>query len=413
MSILPVPRTAIIVVAAGSGTRLEAGAPKAFVGIDARTILRHALDGVFAAEPMQVVVVAPAGYEGDAETELRAAAAERVDLGRVVTGGATRQESVAAGLAALWGDVTTVLVHDAARALTPPAVIDAVAAAVVGEAGAVPSLPVVDTLKRVEDGLVAGAVDRSELAAAQTPQGFPRTLLEAAYEIARADGAEYTDDAALFAAAGHPVRLVPGSERSFKITTPADLERARLLLAAAPAPSPSSISAAVTGAPRVGVGTDVHAFGGDGSLWLAGLEWPGEAALSGHSDGDAVAHAIVDALLGAAGLGDIGQHFGTAHPEYAGAHADVFLSRTAEMLAEAGFAIGNVSVQFQGNRPRFSGRRAEAEAALSAALGGAAVSVAATTTDGLGFPGRGEGIAVTAVALVIPRPERGLPAPAE
>ncbi|CAD5140549.1 2-C-methyl-D-erythritol 4-phosphate cytidylyltransferase / 2-C-methyl-D-erythritol 2,4-cyclodiphosphate synthase [Microbacterium sp. Nx66] len=415
MSILPVPHTAIIVVAAGSGTRLEAGAPKAFVGIDGRTILRHALDGVFAAAPMQVVVVAPSGYEGDAQTELLAAAGDRADLGRVVTGGATRQESVAAGLAALWGDITTVLVHDAARALTPPTVIDAVAAAVVGDAGAVPSLPVVDTLKRVADGLVVGAVDRAELAAAQTPQGFPRRLLEAAYAEATAQGTEYTDDAALFAAAGNAVRLVPGSERSFKITTPADLERARLLVATTPgAPSAAARpSAVVVDAPRVGIGTDVHAFGGDGALWLAGLEWPGEPALSGHSDGDAVAHAIVDALLGAAGLGDIGQHFGTAHPEYAGAHADVFLSRTGELLAEAGFAIGNVSVQFQGNRPRFSGRRGEAEAALSAALGGAPVTVTATTTDGLGFPGRGEGIAVTAVAVVIPRPERGLPAPAE
>jgi len=415
VSILPVPHTAIIVVAAGSGTRLEAGAPKAFVGIDGRTILRHALDGVFAAAPMQVVVVAPSGYEGDAQTELLAAAGDRADLGRVVTGGATRQESVAAGLAALWGDITTVLVHDAARALTPPTVIDAVAAAVVGDAGAVPSLPVVDTLKRVADGLVVGAVDRAELAAAQTPQGFPRRLLEAAYAEATAQGAEYTDDAALFAAAGNAVRLVPGSERSFKITTPADLERARLLVATTPgAPSAAARpSAVVVDAPRVGIGTDVHAFGGDGALWLAGLEWPGEPALSGHSDGDAVAHAIVDALLGAAGLGDIGQHFGTAHPEYAGAHADVFLSRTGELLAEAGFAIGNVSVQFQGNRPRFSGRRGEAEAALSAALGGAPVTVTATTTDGLGFPGRGEGIAVTAVAVVIPRPERGLPAPAE
>ncbi|WP_144882420.1 2-C-methyl-D-erythritol 4-phosphate cytidylyltransferase [Microbacterium paraoxydans] len=414
MSILPVPHTAIIVVAAGSGTRLEAGAPKAFVGIDGRTILRHALDGVFAAAPMQVIVVAPAGYEGDAQTELLAAAGDRADLGRVVTGGATRQESVAAGLAALWGDVSTVLVHDAARALTPPEVIDAVAAAVIGDAGAVPSLPVVDTLKRVADGLVVGTVDRAELAAAQTPQGFPRGPLEAAYAEATAQGVEYTDDAALFAAAGHAVRLVPGSERSFKITTPADLERARLLVATAPDSSPVPRASAVAGsAPRVGIGTDVHGFGGDGALWLAGLEWPEEPALSGHSDGDAVAHAIVDALLGAAGLGDIGEHFGTAHPEYAGAHADVFLSRTAELLAAAGFMIGNVSVQFQGNRPRFSGRRGEAEAVLSAALGGAPVAVTATTTDGLGFPGRGEGIAVTAVAIVIPRPEQGLSAPAE
>ena len=405
VSILPVPDTAIIVVAAGSGARLDAGAPKAFVGIDTHSILRHALDGIFAAAPAQVIVVAPAGYEGDAETEMRAAAGDRIDLGRVVTGGDTRQQSVAAGLEALWGDVARVLVHDAARALTPPEVIDAVAAAVDGEVGIIPTLPVVDTVKRVDGDVVVAPVDRSELAAAQTPQGFPRALLEAAYGAALASGTEFTDDAALYAAAGHRVRRIAGSARGFKITTPADLERARLLLAVVDpspeAPAPAAASAAA--GPRVGIGTDVHAFGGEGSLWLAGLEWPEEPALSGHSDGDAVAHAIVDALLGAAGLGDIGEHFGTAHPEYAGAHAEVFLARTRELLAGAGYVIGNVSAQFQGNRPRFSRRRAEAERALSAALGGAPVSVTATTTDGLGFTGRGEGIAVTAVAMIHPR----------
>ena len=390
---LPVPDTAIIVVAAGSGTRLGAGAPKALVGIDERSILRHALDGVFAAAPMQVIVVAPAGFEGEAESELVAAAGDRADFGRVVTGGATRQLSVAAGLAALWADVTRVLVHDAARALTPSAQIDAVVRAVAGDAGAIPVLPVVDTLKRVGGAAVTGGVDRSELAAAQTPQGFPRLPLEAAYATALASGIEYTDDAALYAAAGHDVHHIPGSERAFKITTPADLERARQLLGAV---------ASGPVIPVVGVGTDVHAFGGEGNLWLAGLEWPGEPALSGHSDGDAVAHAIVDALLGAAGLGDIGQHFGTSHPEYAGAHADVFLARTLELVNEAGWSIGNVSVQFQGNRPRFSARRTEAEQALSSALGGARVTVSATTTDGLGFPGRGEGISVTSIAVLVP-----------
>lgn len=408
MTLLPVPDTAIIVVAAGSGTRLDAGAPKALVGIDAHSILRHALDGVFAAAPAQVIVVAPAGHEGDAEAELEAASGERRDLGRVVTGGATRQQSVAAGLAALWGDVTTVLVHDAARALTPSAQIDSVIAAVTPDTGVIPALPVVDTLKRVEADAVVGPVDRAELAAAQTPQGFPRALLEDAYAAALASGVEYTDDAALFAASGHPVRHIAGAELAFKITTPADLERARHLLTASAgsAPAPSESRPALVGLPRVGLGTDVHAFGGEGDLWLAGLQWPGEQALSGHSDGDAVAHAIVDALLGAAGLGDIGEHFGTAHPEYAGAHAEVFLARTRELLADAGFVIGNVSAQFQGNRPRFSARRAEAEAALSEALGGVPVSVTATTTDALGFPGRGEGISVTAVALVVPDESR-------
>lgn len=210
-------------------------------------------------------------------------------------------------------------------------------------------------------------------------------MLDAAYRDAPAD---FTDDAALVALAGHHVAAVHGDPRAFKITTQADLERARALVAPR------------TPMPRIGVGTDVHAFGGEGALWLAGLEWPGETPLSGHSDGDAVAHAIVDALLSAAGLGDIGTHFGTDHPEYAGAHADVFLSRTRAILADAGWRIGNVSVQVQAARPRFAGRRTEAEAVLSGALGGAPVSVSATTTDGLGFTGAGAGVAAFAVAVV-------------
>ena len=382
---------AIIVVAAGSGTRLGASAPKAFVELDERTILQHALRGVHEAAVAQIVVVAPDGYRDAARTALPAEA--EADI---VVGGETRQESVANGLAAVRPDIDIVLVHDAARALTPASQIDRVATAVAAEnatstqaVGVIPALPVVDTLKRVHADSRVAPVDRSDLVSAQTPQGFPREALVRAYAQAVT---EHTDDAALFAAAGNSIRRVDGDERAFKVTTPADLDRARHLL--------GRVHSTI---PQVGVGTDVHAYGGDGALWLAGLEWPGETPLSGHSDGDAVAHAMVDALLGAAGLGDIGEHFGTSHPEYAGAHADVFLRRTRELLAEAGFEIGNVSVQFQGNRPRFSARRAEAERVLSAALGGAPVSVTATTTDGLGFPGRGEGVSVTAVALVVRR----------
>lgn len=401
MSIVPVPRVAVIVVAAGSGQRLDAGAPKAFVGLDDHSILRHALRGVFAGPSAQVIVVAPADRIGDALTDAHEAAGERRDLTDVVAGGRTRQESVAAGLAAVWPDVEIVLVHDAARALTPASVFERVVAAVAsGQDAVIPALPVVDTLKRVEGQTVTAAVDRAALAAAQTPQGFRRDILETAYRIA---SAEHTDDAALVQAGGFPVFTVPGDDLSFKITTPADLDRARRLVGAgAPVVAPATVGIDARPAlPRVGVGTDVHAFGGEGTLWLAGLEWPGEAALHGHSDGDAVAHAIVDALLAATGLGDIGTHFGTAHPEYAGAHADTFLVRTRALLSEAGWAIGNVSVQVQANRPRFAARRAEAEAALTAALG-APVSVSATTTDGLGFTGAGEGVAAFAVALVVP-----------
>lgn len=394
----PVPRVAVIVVAAGSGTRLGVGAPKAFVGIDEHSILRHALRGVFAAPYAQVIVVAPSGREGDAQTDLIEASGDRRDLASVVTGGTTRQASVAAGLSAVWPDVEVVLVHDAARALVPPAVFERVIAAVdSGRAGVVPVLPVIDTLKRVDGDVVEAAVDRSVLAAAQTPQGFRRDILVDAYRIADED---FTDDAALVASAGHAVFTVTGDARGFKITTPADLDRARSLLRPI-APVRGSLDRDPV-VPRIGMGTDVHAFGGDGDLWLAGLEWPGEPALSGHSDGDAVAHAIVDALLAAAGLGDIGTHFGTSQPAYAGAHAEAFLARTVGLLGEAGWRVGNVSVQVQANRPRLAARRAEAEAVLSAALGGAPVSVSATTTDGLGFTGRTEGVSAFAVALVVP-----------
>ncbi|GAA1966345.1 2-C-methyl-D-erythritol 4-phosphate cytidylyltransferase [Microbacterium deminutum] len=400
MSIMPVPRVAVIVVAAGSGERLGAGGPKAFVGIDAHTILRHALVRVFSAPLAQVVIVAPAGHEGDALTDALEAAGDRRDLVSVVTGGKTRQGSVSNGLAAVWADVQIVLVHDAARALTPSAVFERVIDAIDrGSDGALPVLPVVDTIKRVADTEVLHAVDREELAAAQTPQGFRRDILDAAYRAADRD---YTDDAALVGAAGHAVSVVTGDPLAFKITTPADLDRARSLVSAAPVAPVNVTLDRGPALPRVGVGTDVHAFGGDGALWLAGLEWPGEPALSGHSDGDAVAHAIVDALLTAAGLGDIGTHFGTDHPEYAGAHADVFLARTLGLLGAAGWRVGNVAVQVQANRPRFAARRAEAEATLSAGLGGASVSISATTTDGLGFTGRGEGVAAFAVALVVP-----------
>ncbi|GAA4782021.1 2-C-methyl-D-erythritol 4-phosphate cytidylyltransferase [Microbacterium gilvum] len=404
-TLLPSPHVAVVVVAAGSGTRLGAGGPKAFVGIDDRTILRHCLDGVFAARPAQVVVVAPADRVGEALVDAHEAAGERAPLTSVVAGGATRQASVAAGLAALWPGIRTVLVHDAARALAPGDLVDRVVDAVERTGwGVVPVLPVVDTIKRVEGERITGVVDRAELAAAQTPQGFRRDVLDAAYRVAQA---EYTDDSALVAAAGHPLASVEGSPLAFKITTPADLERARSLISRAPAGAPAGAlpvgapaAVVLSGMPRVGIGTDVHAFGGEGPLWLAGLEWPGEPALSGHSDGDAVAHAVVDALLSAAGLGDIGGRFGVDRPEFAGAHAGAFLADTLAHLAENGWAVASVAVQVQSVRPKLAPRRREAETVLSEALGGAPVSVSATTTDGLGFTGAGEGVQAFAVAVV-------------
>lgn len=380
------PTVGIIVVAAGSGTRLAAGEPKAFVPVGGVPILERALDSVFASmEPAQVVVVAPHSHVSAARAIGARAAGAASGYLTVVEGGTTRQDSVAAGLAVLGESVRTVLVHDAARALTPSELFDRVTRAVVLTGrGIIPSLPVSDTIKRIgADGTVQATVDRSDLVHVQTPQGFPREQLDAAY--ARA-AQEYTDDAALFAAAGHTVEAVEGEARAFKITTPWDLRRAENVLQA-------------TSATRTGVGVDVHAYDANEPLWLGGLYWPDEVGLSGHSDGDAMSHAICDALLSAAGLGDIGGRFGTADPRFAGAHGDVFITETVALVDGAGFTVGNVAVQLIANGPRLGARRMELETHLTA-LVGAPVSVSATTSDGLGFTGKGEGVAVIATALV-------------
>ena len=326
---------------------------------------------------VQLVIVAP-------ETHLDAARA-LAPTATAVAGGTTRQRSVAAGLGALEPGIRTVLVHDAARALAPTEVFERVIAAVEASGcGVIPVLPVSDTIKRVDDTEVLETVDRSDLVHVQTPQGFPRAELDAAYATAAND---HTDDAALFTASGGRVETVVGDARSFKITTPADLVRAEQEL---------GMTVSET---RTGVGIDVHAYDAAEPLWLGGLYWPDEVGLSGHSDGDAMCHAICDALLSASGLGDMGSRFGTSDPRFAGAHGEVFIAETVALVTGAGFTVGNVSVQLIANGPRLGSRRSELESHLSA-LVGAPVSVAATTSDGLGFTGKGEGVAVIANALV-------------
>lgn len=396
------PAVGVIVVAAGSGMRLGAGIPKAFVSLAGSTVLEHALAPVFRLrDAVQVVVVVPADRVGEAETIGRRAAGKAADHLRVVAGGDTRQSSVLAGLAALWPGVRTVLVHDAARALTPTDQFERVIDAAERTGwGIVPGLAVTDTIKRVDaSDLVEQTVDRAALRAVQTPQAFPRDALVAAFRVAEDRLAAATDDAALYADAGHPVLTVGGSEAAFKITTPWDAQRAERLLADRERDQEHEVGARPTTSIRTGIGIDVHAFADVGELSLAGLSWPGERPLAGHSDGDAVAHAIVDALLSAAGLGDIGSMFGTDDPRFAGASGEVFLRAAVERLHAAGFVVVNVAVQLVGNRPRFAPRRAEAEGVLSALVHGP-VSVAATTTDALGFTGRGEGVTAIATALV-------------
>jgi 2-C-methyl-D-erythritol 4-phosphate cytidylyltransferase/2-C-methyl-D-erythritol 2,4-cyclodiphosphate synthase len=386
------PRVAVIVVGAGSGTRLGLNVPKAFVSLAGRPNLSRALESVFAMkESVQVIVTVPSSFAGVAKELISAVPGRNDRESTVILGGSTRQESVAAALAVLEPSVEVVLVHDAARPLTPSAIFDSVVAHVRSSgAGVVPGLPVTDTIKRTDGyGLIVETVDRSILAAVQTPQGFPRTQLVAAHAAAHE---EFTDDAALVAAAGYPVSVIEGDHLAFKITTAWELHRAEQLFMT---PAGSDI--------RVGTGTDVHAYDETKPLWLAGMHWPDEVGLRGHSDGDVVSHAMCDALLSAANLGDLGSVFGTSDPKFAAAHGDVFLRETLHLIRDAGFDVVNIAVQIIGNHPIISRRRGEAEKLLTGIVG-ATVSVAGTTTDALGFTGRGEGMAAIATALVHARP---------
>ena len=371
---------AVIVVAAGSGSRLASSLPKAFVSLGGQPLLHHVVNRMSEwTRWASLVLVVPEGYEAPAR-----ALSSHLDSVHVVTGGETRGASVQSGLDALPAGVTHVLIHDAARLLMPLEVFDRVLDELESGAKAViPHIPVVDTLVTVDGSSTQGDINRDALGAVQTPQGFDLELLRQAYDSA---AGEFTDDAAVMRSAGYDVVGVEGDPRGFKITYPDDLVRAESLL------GENSV-------PLVAVAMDVHQFDSTEPLWLAGLEWPGEPGLSGHSDGDAVVHAIVDAILQAAGLGDLGTHFGTSRPEFAGAKSRVFLEHTLGLLEEKSLQVSSVAVQIVANAPKIGPRRAEAQAALSG-LVGAPVSISATTSDGLGFTGRGEGLLAIATAVL-------------
>lgn len=407
------PCTGVVIVAAGSGTRLGLGVPKAFVEIAGEPMLSHALRGL--RELPGRIAVAISVPPGDASHRAQAEAliesefshfGNRLRASAVVDGGDNRHESVRAGLAALPADCDIVLIHDAARALATPELFVRIAGAVRATGhGIVPGLPVVDTIKRVDaSSRVLETVDRESLRAVQTPQGFPFRALRDAY---RQSVAATTDDAASFVAAGGTVEIIRGEASAFKITTPEDLNHAEEFFDRRLTSTEEQLlqhrglgGATDAGQLRVGVGTDAHAFNDEAPCWLAGIHFPGERGLSGHSDGDAASHAIIDAVLGAAGLGSIGSVFGTSDPRFENAHGEVFLTAVRELLTAAGAQVQNVSVQVICQRPRFDGRAAEASEVLTEALG-APVAVSATTSDGLGFTGNSEGVFAIATALVV------------
>ncbi len=389
---MPARDVAVVVVAAGRGERLGAGAPKAFVKLGQRTLLEHTIDNISQmASVSRLVLAVPASHVLEATAMASASAVST----SIVTGGDTRQQSIENALQVIEPGTPIVLVHDAARSLAPAELFERVAASV-RESGlaTIPVMPVADTVKHVLGDLVLETVDRSSLRLAQTPQGFQAFELLAAYQSA---GEDFTDDAALVQSLGGQIRHVPGDSRAFKITTMDDLAAAERLLAE------STVLTPVTHpTPLVGIGIDVHRFSVDPEkpLYLGCLLWPGEIGLDGHSDGDAIAHALVDSLLSAAGLGDIGTQFGVDRPEYAGASGELFIEGTINLLSIAGFKVNNVAVEIVGNRPKLNPRRKAVEARLTE-LVGAPVTLAATTTDGLGFLGHSEGLAAVANASIV------------
>jgi 2-C-methyl-D-erythritol 4-phosphate cytidylyltransferase/2-C-methyl-D-erythritol 2,4-cyclodiphosphate synthase len=375
---------AVVLLAAGKGERLGAKEPKAFVELAGKSLLEHSVFRALATENLkQLIIAVPESHLTQTLEFEKQLSNQGVDI-RVVVGGATRQQSVSESLAVLAGGIDIVLVHDSARSLASTGLFDRVAQTVFeNQIGVIPTLHVADTIKKYKGDVIQETIERSDLVRAQTPQGFPASVLVAAHVGATE---EFTDDAALIQSIGGTVMMIEGEEQAMKITTSEDFERAQTYLLAHA---------------RTGIGSDAHRYSEDKSknLYLGCLEWPGEQALEGHSDGDVIAHAIVDSLLSAANLGDIGSNFGVDRPEYSGASGEVFLEATLDLLKEQSFEPVNVSVQLIGNRPKLAPRRLEVETYLGAIIG-APVSVSATTTDGMGFLGSDEGLAAVATSLV-------------
>jgi 2-C-methyl-D-erythritol 4-phosphate cytidylyltransferase/2-C-methyl-D-erythritol 2,4-cyclodiphosphate synthase len=373
-----------LVVAAGRGMRAGGGVPKQYRELGGRPVLRWSLER-FVRHPRVGAVRAVIHPDDRA---LYDEAAHGLELLPPVAGGATRQDSVRLGLESLAeANPASVLIHDAARPFIDDATIDRTIAALAEAPGAIVAVPVADTIKRGDGGRVVGTVDRGGLWRAQTPQGFRFADILAAHRAAA--GADLSDDAAVAERAGLAVALVQGSETNAKLTSDDDLRRAARLAEAALET-------------RVGTGFDVHVFGPGDHVWLCGVKVPHAQALVGHSDADVALHALTDAILGAIGAADIGAHFPPSDARWRGASSDKFLAHAVSLLRERGGAVVHADVTIVCERPKVGPHRAAMVARLAEILGvdAARCSVKATTTEGLGFTGRGEGIAAQAVATV-------------
>ena len=378
-AIPPPPRVSAVIVAAGQGLRAGQPLPKQFARWRGKPVIRHSAEALAAAGVTPIVAVIPERAE-----EIAAEALAGIDGVLFVTGGATRQQSVRAGLEALEkSQADVVLIHDAARPGLSIAVIDRLVAALAHAEAAIPVLPVVDSMICAAGGKMGEPAARENLRRVQTPQAFRYPSILSAHRSWQGE-ATAGDDAQVAQADGIDVTLVEGDEALHKLTFASDFD---------------TRSSPV----RVGFGYDVHRLAEGEELWLCGVRIEHDRGLSGHSDADVAIHALVDAILGAAAAGDIGQHFPPGDPQWRGASSDIFLGRAMEIAGLAGYTLGNADVTIVCEAPKIGPHRETMRERLAAILGvdNEAVSVKATTTEKLGPMGRGEGIAAQAVVSLI------------
>lgn len=377
-----------VVVAAGRGVRMGAAVNKVLLPLCGEPVIRHAVRAFCEADEIDGVVVAASADETE---QMRAALCGLEKVCAIVPGGSTRQESVKNGLDALPKEARIALVHDGARPLISRELIARCIRQTEDCGSAVVCTPVTDTVKVEKDGCVVRTLDRSQLRAVQTPQCFFAGELKAAYEAAARDGVSVTDDASVMERAGHSVHLLESSEVNFKLTTPEDLRRAEDIIGE---------RKFMQRLPRTGFGYDVHKLVSGRRLILCGKEIPWEKGLDGHSDADVAVHALMDALLGAACLGDIGRLYPDNDPAFEGADSMKLLADVLRRVKDAGYAVVHADVTIVAQKPKLMPYMDEMRRNLENAMAGAQVNVKATTTERLGFEGRGEGISAQAVATI-------------